>query len=723
MKQKYIEFIEKAPRSKYFFNREEELGLIMEKIESKDYNFIVISGMPGIGKSALAAEVIFKYKGKKHVFWYPCHEWDSLRSVTTSLSKFLARMGKARLGLYLNSQKILDINEIAKFIAEELENTNTLLVFDDFHKLHKEVAPLFSMLVELLEKINGIEIIALGWRMPLFYDRRDVRVKKIVAEIPLKGLGEESSKKLLKTRNIKMDDAKFKEIYSATQGHPLFLQLITQDAKKILTGDVKKYMQEEIYSKLPKEDKTILNIISVFRYPVSADALLLEKLPREVLDHLVERDLVEETTFSTFTLHDITREFIYPRILEAEKKIYHERAGNYYLEKGDEESLLEAIYHFLKATDQRKAVKIVIDKGGSLINKGYLKEFGTMLKDIVKEQVSAQEWAEILTFKGDILDLTGEWDNALEHYNRCLSLAEKIGNKLKVAELHRKIGWIKEKRNEWDIAIENYGCALKMSEESDDAYGVASANRCLGKIYWRKGKYDKSIEYFNKSMEYAEEIKDLSLIALSYLRLGTVYDEKGETDKAIKYLEKSIEIAEKIGDVKGRADAYNNIGEVYRKKGELARALQYYEKQIKLAEKVGYVRGLGYGLKNAGECYAKKNQLEKAIEYCDKALKIFERLNEKYMIGSVYSKYGIIYRFKKDWERAIKYFNDSIRITEALSMPYDLGERYYEQSLMYNDKGDKREALLCLKKAKEIFEKLDAKQWLKKVEEGLAQAK
>ena len=38
--------------------------------------------------------------------------------------------------------------------------------------------------------------------------------------------------------------------------------------------DVNKYLRDEIFEHLSKNEKTILNLISVFRYPVSSDGLL-----------------------------------------------------------------------------------------------------------------------------------------------------------------------------------------------------------------------------------------------------------------------------------------------------------------------------------------------------------------------------------------------------------------------------------------------------------------
>jgi hypothetical protein len=86
------------------------------------------------------------------------------------------------------------------------------------------------MLVDVVGKVDGTNIIVLSREAVPFYDRRDVKIHKTVEEMELKGLDFESAKKWMQNKGV-VDD--YEEIYKRTGGHPLFLELATSYMEKI----------------------------------------------------------------------------------------------------------------------------------------------------------------------------------------------------------------------------------------------------------------------------------------------------------------------------------------------------------------------------------------------------------------------------------------------------------------------------------------------------------
>ncbi|MCK5559699.1 MAG: AAA family ATPase, partial [Thermoplasmata archaeon] len=343
---KFLDFTENAPSPRNFVGREEELKKIKSWVDSEEYKIIVIFGIPGIGKTTLAWKIVTGYRDKKHLYWYRFHRWDTIRHTLISLAEFLSQANRKRLKLYLTSNPTIDLYEISKILEDELKGANILLVFDDFQRVQENIAELFSLLIEVLARIEGVEVMVVGRRIIPFYDRSEVLVKHLVAEMQLDGLDEVNSRKLLKI-DIKDDDI-FKKIYDLTKGHPLFLELISslKDIRDL--KNIKRYIYEEIFSKLEDEEKTLLNIISVFRYPVSANAFFIEdKVNYETLDELVERNLVQEISYDEYDVHDLIREFFYIRLPPKTKRRYHFEAGNYYIEDGSTQGSIEAQDHFI----------------------------------------------------------------------------------------------------------------------------------------------------------------------------------------------------------------------------------------------------------------------------------------------------------------------------------------------------------------------------------------
>ena len=220
---------------------------------------------------------------------------------------------------------------------------------------------------------------------------------------------------------------------------------------------------------------------------------------------------------------------------------------------------------------------------------------------------------------GDICHLTGHWDEAVMGYERVL---EKSNDEKVVSLVYNNLGLVYARKGEWDNAIEFYEKSLQTKEKVGDVHGMAQTYNNLGLVYADKGEWDKAIEFYEISLETFEKVGDVHGMAQTYNNLGLVYADKGEWDKAIEFYEKCLETFEKVGDVHGMAQTYNNLGLVYADKGEWDKAIEFYEKSLQTKEKVGDVHGMGGTYANIGKLYLENSELPHAKENLEKSIKL-----------------------------------------------------------------------------------------------------
>jgi tetratricopeptide (TPR) repeat protein len=711
--EKLVHKIQDAPLPKFFVGRDNELSDIRDHVNSEDSHVIVIHGIAGIGKTTLALKVVQEYLDDKNILWYRFHKWDTLRNTLATISEFMMELDKKRLKSYLASHSTIDLHDLLTILMDDLEESNTLFVFDDFQRVKENIGDFFNLLNEVLMKISGVGLIVVGRQIMPFYDRSDVIVKKRIMEIQLAGLDEESSKKLLHIKEL--DEELFRTIYDLTKGHPLFLELLTsvEDIKE--QKDIKRYIYEEIFSKLVEEERAMLQIISVYRYPVASKAFFLEEgIHYETLDKLVERALVQEISYDEYDVHDLIREFFYTRLNPTLKEKYHKEAAEYYMEEGDDRSRIEAQYHFIKSGQQNKAMKFALVYGQDLISKGHVESFLDILNMFEKDDVP-ESWADLMLLKADILTISGDWDKALAFYDQSILICEKSKNDRTLSEALRKKADLFMKRAQREKARVAFEESLTISEKVQDNMGIAECLRGLGHLSSVAGDFDKAIENYEKALEYAKKMNHLNLIAKIYIDLGTVYGNTEDFESAIKFLEMGIEVLEETGDVYETAKLYNNLGIVLRNTGNLDRALFYFEQCIKLSENNGDIRQLAYGLNSAGTVYSLQGDFKLAVEYLDEARQIFEKLQERFKIATIYVDYGIIYKNQKTWTKALKNFEKGIKILEELKLPYYIGKAYYEMAMLYKAQGKKAKTKSFIKKANAQYKKIGFFTKVKKV--------
>jgi len=704
----FVSYMSDAPRAKNFVGRKKEIGTVKKCLRSGKLNIVAVTGIAGIGKTTLVSQVLGEYEGKKNLFWYRFHKWDTLRNTLMTLAEFLAKLNKKRLKSTLTSNPNIDLREIGKILTDSLDGSNSVLVFDDFQRVEEKIAELFSMLVEVLAKIKGVKVIVIGRQILPFYDRSDVLVKNMVAEVKLIGLSRENAWELLSRKGIDRD--LFNTIYKLTEGHPLFLELISTVGDIREQTDIKRYIYEEIFTRLAEEEKILLNIISVFRYPIQSSALFIdERVNIETLDLLVERNLIQQISYDEYDVHDLIREFFYLRLSPAKKENYHEAASSYYLDQGTELAIIETVYHLIRAKKFEKAAKHAATRGDQVIKKGMLEEFLAVLKNLDAEKLNPKQMGEVMLMRAKILNITGEWDEALGFYDQALLLAKKGNDELTQAEGYRMIGHILSKRNQIPMAVKQLRRSLKLSENIKDITGQADAYRGLAELNSARGKFPLAIKYAKKGLKMGKEADALDLQASIYVCLGTVYGNMGQIDRAIQYLQKGLKLLEKTGNQLEMSRVAMSLGTVYASSGDNELALTQFERCIEISESMGDIRQMGYGLTGAAESFAIQGDHETALHYLDEALDIFEKLGETFKIASTYCSYGTIYRYQKKWDDAIRYYEKGIDLLNRTEMPYFTAKAYLGFAKVFEDKGDRKKAKENRDLAQDLMAKVGAK--------------
>ncbi|MEM2899644.1 MAG: tetratricopeptide repeat protein, partial [Thermoplasmata archaeon] len=602
----------------------EELDEIKDLIET--HRIVIVHGIAGIGKTTLALKVLSEYKQSMNTFWYRFHEWDTLRNVLVQLCEFFYACGKKALKTYVEGAKTIDINSAVEAFERDVKELSALIVFDDYQKAVEEISLFFAAITEIMEGVKGVKILIMTRRLPGFYDRRAVAVKEIIAEMKLKGLDRESSKEILKLKNI-VDDEVIDEIYKLTEGHPLSLELLDSVDDLGMQNNIMKFVHEEVFSKLAPEEKKLLRIASVYRYPVSSKAFFVdEEVSYEALDKLIDRALVQEVSFERYDIHDLIREFFYTRLTPQQKSYYHLCAAKYYEGEEDLGSAIEAMYHYLRAGEHNKVVKIGMEKGEEMIKEGHLEELDSILAELEREDFKDAEWCEVSILRGDILMAWGKLNKALTHYESAIECATTSGSQEGLAKSYDRLGYLYREKNFWEYAIEYYNKYLEMMLRLNNKAGLAKAYSNFGSIYYRKSEWDKAIEFYRKSLEIYNREGSKEIIAKTHNNLGIIYWEKGDYQNALEEYKNALLILEELNIPESLRKVHFNLGEVYHNLGDYDNAIKSYMSCLKLAEscKVEDAEEFARIDSHLGDIYRAKGECEKADECYKRSAEYFK---------------------------------------------------------------------------------------------------
>ena len=541
-----VDFSRTSPRPERFCGREVELKRISDAIERG--RVVVIQGIAGIGKTSVASKVCAEVKKSRSVFWYEFRKWHSLLGLLKELSGFLEAMGGRSLSRYLRAEKVLDMDKIKSALKKDLEAGRAALFFDDFHMANDEIMDVFSILAGISRANQELSIVVLTREFRPFYDRKEVEVDHTVDEIQVLGLDKMSSRELLGEEIEEFGI--FDEVYAATQGHPLFLELIrtvpTIGPEPRLKY-IDQFIEEEIYLELDEEEKKMMKAASVYENPVQTSLLLFEEsLDIETFLKLKKKTLIGTLEDGRVQVHDMIRKPFLSMLTPQERERYHLWAAESLLKEDDEILQIEAVHHLLITGDHSWGARVLEEKGERLIENGLDEELLALLMEFDPRIMEGEERAIITEREGDILRSRGHIDDAIGKYRESRTLYGKAESNEGSARAGRKMGSIYRSIGKFDEGLKAYTKALSAIGKDSKTIEAARIMGGIGSIMDRKGRFEKSVEYLLKDLAIAKEEGDKKETARVFNQLSYVFYETGAHNRALEFQKLSLKTKERM---------------------------------------------------------------------------------------------------------------------------------------------------------------------------------
>jgi tetratricopeptide (TPR) repeat protein len=234
----------------------------------------------------------------------------------------------------------------------------------------------------------------------------------------------------------------------------------------------------------------------------------------------------------------------------------------------------------------------------------------------------------------------------------------------------------------------------------------------IGYVHSKLGKYNEAFEYYNKALKIFKEVGNRTIQAYCLNNIGFVLSVLGDYSSSLEYYKKSLNLSRDVHDLQGEAYSLNNMGKIYIFEGKYNEAEKYLKEGEKIVRKIGSKEILRRIYSSFSELEINKNNKKKAEEYGEKAFNLALELNFKLGEAEAFVLLGRI-----DRKKAEKKFKEAIKIFEDLGNQFELGKSYYYYGEFLMNKGEIKKATEYIEKAENIFEKISAKGWIKRVEE------
>ena len=630
------------PRLRHFYGRENELDNMYNLLEARATTLLV-PGIAGIGKTTMASKLIERFMHRRNLLYHRCQDWEGSRSFFESVGEWLANIGDSTFADYIATTPVPKPAEAANLLINALEGTPTLIVVDDFHKvsdstLHQTFQAMALGLLGSEEKI-GLVLFSRSFKPVVPSKDAEGRIASLV--LPLDGLDSLSGRKLLSSFTD-LQDEQWLYIHGISRGHPLVLELINRGASATAFHEtLENYVTVEIFSKLSAEQKRVLSVLSIFREPVSIDALAEQNLDIDTLDSLVEQGLARQVDSEIYDVHDLIREFLLRSIDNQTKFELHAKCSNWYKKSSQTPGYtIELIFHLLSSDNMAEAASLIVEDGRTLISQGHMELLG-LIDSITIEDIPQEMLANILQFKGEILSLLGRFEDAKTAFGSAQEQALKVKNHSIQAEALSALADISLKQGSLDESLTMHKEALEIFIKQKDAVGAARSYNNMGYLLRRKNDNSKAIESYSEVERILDENDDPELIS-SQLILARSLMDLGEIDRSRDHALTAFDKTEKSKDKQLHARAQAVLGRYYAKVGDLDVASHHYSQALDAMNEEGDILAMVDITILLGEVLQDSGKNDEAMEHFREALVIAEANDLRMQIGELLIRLGSV---------------------------------------------------------------------------------
>ncbi len=681
------------PELKYFYGREKDIEGLMAFLNGEE-TLLSITGMPGIGKTTLARQLVATDKDRKF-FYIQLYGFDSPISFVQQLARYLSSVNYKQLGDYIANKASPDLREVSWLLGDIFSKERFAIILDDLDVVSDSFDGFLRMIHDVLRSSGSSQMIVLSNKTPGFYDRKDVNIERSVSEMELEGLDHNAAMALL-DKIGKVDEEAREDLIGKVAGHPLALELAEADTG---TGNFHDYIYEQIISR-DIDGFDFLSLSSVMRMPFSPWDMKIFGFSRA--QTLSSNSYFTKYDSGLVMIHKAVADAVLNKAGEKGIKLAHERAAHYCRDYDIEPS--EVLYHLIEAGMNDQAKEMVDDIRNYLLSNTNL-EMTLLMLGKLNTQLGERD-AELLDIMAEVMNLTGDWDGAMSLSS---AAADDRTTEQNIRALIR-MARIENKKGNSDKAMENIKEAEELSITLDELVMASDIMLTKGIILHGIGEYKEAMKAFGQSIDISKENEDKKGYLRGLMERGNIDVLIGSFRTAGKDYELALRTAEELNSQIDVARIKLNIGLLHMKMDELQKASKDMEIAISIGREICQPRIIGWGLIGISECYNKMNKPEESLERSEEARQIFESLGIPDLLSAVYSNIGMAKATLGDDEEAITNFEKSIELIEDLDGPYTHGQRYLEYGKGKHILGKTEEAMKLLTKAQTIFVDIGAEE-------------
>ncbi len=271
---------------------------------------------------------------------------------------------------------------------------------------------------------------------------------------------------------------------------------------------------------------------------------------------------------------------------------------------------------------------------------------------------------------GNVKLVTGDLAEAVKWHNKALSLSRSIGDRRDEAE---ELQWLMElhgMRDEIREAVKHGESALLLYRNLGDRARQAETLAQLANLFKDSGDRVRSIEYYQSSIEINTQLNRPFETAQNFVQLGNASDDPA---KAISHYEAAIGIFRRLKKSFDEASTLVFLGHQYRETSSISKSIEAFRNAAEIFKRLKDSPSEANALMQLAVTYGSSDESERGLEYAERSLAIAREIPDEDLITlnlgvlvSVHGQHGRVSFTTGNMEAAVAHLKRQLAAAKEL---------------------------------------------------------
>lgn len=296
----------------------------------------------------------------------------------------------------------------------------------------------------------------------------------------------------------------------------------------------------------------------------------------------------------------------------------------------------------------------------------------------------------------------GDYDRAEIYGQEAVALAHRTGDAARISTALRLLGMVAVKRGAYDQAEAHGQQALAAARQAGEAAPMSAALHLLGVVAKKRGEYAQGIVYLREGLVLARQMGDIDRMSSCLLNLGTLMLNQGDDAEAEELYSEGLVAARSLGHRERLCSFLLTLGVLANKRGKNARAESCFREALAVSQSIGH-RELVIGcLDGLGVLATQSGDFEQARAYGEAGLALAHEIGHREHVCAMLLNLGKVSCGQGDDALSDAYLHEARNLARDLGHREHLGTALVDLARLACDRGDYDEARRLLSEAQSI---------------------